>query len=1174
MSFVLKNSLCTYDEKGQPYSLSIEKDAPYYHLSGQADKNGYAITFSGTRAYINTPSVRTFSLQFNLLHVETHCKGFEETFVVLFGYDRFTRRGYQLELTHMADNTTRVRLLKRDGQKRETLKEKIYPLTQECDVKYPVTLTVTDNAMHCELSDCVFDCDIEVTRGKIAFTREAAFRELVVSDLVFQTEEIKEQKQAEYTVVLPRDNGAELPYELTLTLSSLGEGVTKIDYVFGGGLWGRTPVEKVHGEVWATPYNDITGLYVKLNDQKRLYMENGTFRVLDSNYMPKDGVAGESYAATRVNNVYRAVMTVLEAPLCGSFLVNDFGKVEEITVGYDNFLGFGAEFYAGERQFVYDTNGNLLYNGKPLDTEFSIDVKSPLNKALADAIPETAVNREAIIHHLEGNHYFYTETENDFFVDVRSTHGTEFLSVNVSLQDAFLRPIKKLIATAKDIPNQYAKAAAKSFGIHLEPLPLGVYHLSVEICYFGKVVKEHHSAFEVIDPNSEISPQEASGIFDGHVGDAAPMGLTTFCPDPWSSLADFNVGHYIHVAQVLPCVANERRVWEVYPLFKRKLFAWMNTRAVRREDILDGTTLSMGVTQNADYIYNSTPAFEENALAPRYDFFVFSTFKQHLLGLLERYLEIHPEIKQELGLGNVRESFTLEEYKNFMHRCVGDFVDFCLPLMEEKQNAAWAEIKKVNPKAKRMSYGIYNPYVSTYVGAYSARWYGANPFKAYEFADGYQQFEDYPHDCNYSTTRGAWGLTTAKLLDPRAKLYPELYDSFREGCPDTAIACSRPPVGYFPCKPYLCTTQVYEYIFNTARYAVEQGGYDYWRDYGIMMYSLYVMDPKPKLDEFMPAWGIAMDNKPAKPKKGAAFLYEITSQDDRFDPDKSMNRASGGGYGWNGHCIHNISDAGLGFVNLRLREAGLPVNSVVNYAGLAHLTPENCDMLVLPSLKNADKKVIDTLRKLHAAGVPLIATHDVTGLEDLFGVTENRHVDTFTSLTDGKTIEPIVSVQTEIFYDAVDAEVLLKTNNNTPVLLRKGNAVLINAPVCQIGIDSFYHALYITAHNISALIENTLTDTLRNLSTSEYLAPKRCGITPFVNEKGEDMLLLIDYSKDLDDATYEKTKPVTVQLPAGYTDVVGVYGADEIGKSYKNGTLSKVCVDMLRQQSVLLKLVK
>ena len=134
--------------------------------------------------------------------------------------------------------------------------------------------------------------------------------------------------------------------------------------------------------------------------------------------------------------------------------------------------------------------------------------------------------------------------------------------------------------------------------------------------------------------------------------------------------------------------------------------------------------------------------------------------------------------------------------------------------------------------------------------------------------------------------------------------------------------------------------------------------------------------------------------------------------------------------------------------------------------------------------------------------------------------------------------------------------------------------MLINAPVCQIGIDSIYHALYITAHNISTLIENTLTDTLRSLSTSEYLAPKRCGITPFVNEKGEDMLLLIDYSKDLEDATYEKTKPVTVQIPAGYTDVVGVYGADEIGKSYENGTLSKVCVNMLRQQSVLLKFVK
>ncbi len=1172
MSFVLKNSLCTYDEKGQPYSLIVERDTPYYHLSGQADKNGYAITFSGTRAYINAPAVRTFSLQFNLLHAVTHCKGFNETFVVMFGYDRFTRRGYQLELIHVDQQGTYIRLVKRDGQKRETIKEQTYPLVQDCDVKYPVTLTVTDTSMHCELADCVFDCDIEVTKGYVAFTREAAFRELVISDLVFETKEITEQTQAEYTVVLPRDNGAELPYELHLTLSSIGENITKIDYTFDGGLWSRTPVEKVYGELWATPYNDFTGLYVKLNDQKRLYLENGTFRVLDSNFFNNDGIKGESHSVARVNNVYRAVMTVLEAPFSGSFLVDDFGKVEEITVGYDNFLGFGAEFYAGARQFVYDVNGNLLYNGEPLDSEFSIDVRSPLNEALAAAIPETAVNRDAIIHHLEGNHYFYTETENDFFVDVRSTHGTEYLSVNVYLQDAFLRTLKELTATPKETPNQYAKAAAKSYQVHLEPLPLGVYHLSVEICYFGKVVKEHHSAFEVIDPNSDVSPQEASGIFDGHVGDAAPIGLTTFCPDPWAPLPDFNVGHYIRIAQVLPCVVEERRAWEIYPLFKRKIFSWMTNRAMPRKDILDGTALSMGATQNIDYIYNSVPSLDGKDVAPRHDFFVYSIFSGFLIGPLEDYLALHPEIKEELGLDDVRKSFTLDNYTAFMHRYCGDFVDFCLPYLEEKHNAAWAEIKAVNPKAKRMTYGIYNPYVSTYVGAYSARWYGVDATKAYEFADGYQQFEDYPHDCNYSTTRGPWGLATAKLLDPRAKLYPELYDSFREGCPDSAIACSRPPVGYFPCKPYLCTTQVYEYIFNTARYAVEQGDYDYWRDYGIMMYSLYVMDPKPKLDEFMPAWGIAMDNKPSKPKKGAAFLYEITSQDDRFDPDKGMNRASG--HGWDGHCFHNISDTGLGFVNMRLREAGLPVNSIVNYAGLSHLTPDNCDMLVLPSLKKADKAAIDTIRKLYEAGVPLIATHDVTGLEDIFGVKENRRFGKFTSLTDGKTVESVVCIETEIFYDAVDADVLLKADNSTPILLRKGNAVLINAPVCQIGSDAFFHALYITAHNISTLIENTLTDTLRELSTSEYLAPKRCGITPFVNEKGEDMLLLIDYSKDLDEATYEKTKSVTVQIPAGYTDVVGVYGADEVGKHYENGTLTKLCVNMLRQQSVLLKLVK
>ena len=162
-----------------------------------------------------------------------------------------------------------------------------------------------------------------------------------------------------------------------------------------------------------------------------------------------------------------------------------------------------------------------------------------------------------------------------------------------------------------------------------------------------------------------------------------------------------------------------------------------------------------------------------------------------------------------------------------------------------------------------------------------------------------------------------------------------------------------------------------------------------------------------------------------------------------------------------------------------------------------------------------------------------------------------------------------------MYYDVVDGEVLLSADDNTPIVIKKGNTLLLNAPVCQVGIDSMKHLVYNTAQNISTLLERTVIDCIRGFSTAEYRADIRCGVTPFVNERGEDMVLLVDYSKDLGGATYDKPVRVTVEIPENtYTDVVGVYGCKRVGKRIKNGKVSAISVELLRQQSVLLKLEK
>ena len=163
----------------------------------------------------------------------------------------------------------------------------------------------------------------------------------------------------------------------------------------------------------------------------------------------------------------------------------------------------------------------------------------------------------------------------------------------------------------------------------------------------------------------------------------------------------------------------------------------------------------------------------------------------------------------------------------------------------------------------------------------------------------------------------------------------------------------------------------------------------------------------------------------------------------------------------------------------------------------------------------------------------------------------------------------------ELYYNAEDGEVLLSADDNTPILIKKGRTLLLNAPVCQVGIDSMKHLVYNTASNISALLEATIADCLRGFSSAGFIADHYCGVTPFVNENGEDIVLLVDYSKDLGGATYDKPVRVTVEIPENsYSDVVGVYGCKQVGKRMKNDKISAISVELLRQQSVLVKLVK
>ena len=1169
MKFLLKNDFCKHDDNNQPYSIEVEKDNPYYHLNGKCDEKGYAVLFSGARAYLDVPQVRTFHLSFNLLHNHSHAKGYNETFVVLFGYDRQNRMGYQLEFVYLEKGGSIIRLTKAFPKKKEVIKEQAYDFIQECDTKYFIDIEVTEDCVHCQFADCVFVCELQSVKGKVALMRESAFLEMYVTDLTFESEEIQQRKIGEYQVKIPQYNGMSYPYVLTLTAYDLGEGIVKVDYEFSEGLFVYDTRNEFVGDTWAMLYEEFDSLYFKINDSKRYYLKNGLVRIFEENFTPKD--QGMYAVKESVCDLHKALVDTWRQPENGSVTMKAFGDIETITFGYKNIRCFRSEFLASPMQYIFDKNGKELYIGEPLDEQVAIAVSSPLSQGLEKLIPESVYEREKLIEHLTDNHYFLTTDENiSFGVDIRSQYDYQAIEIKAYLQDAFYNTLQEVDTVLCDKAFRYPEFTSKSYQADLKTLSLGVYHFYIEVFYCGLKIAWHRSAFEVIDPNSSVSPQRASGLFRSHVGDSGKKP----CPNLWLKQPDFNIEHYIDILLIDPKGANKMRVWEVYPIFKKEINCWMNQRCVSHQDILNNVPLTYDITKYADYLYFQTPGEEEKKVYHRYDFYVYRHFKTHLLGMCERFLCENEDIRKELGLKNVTEEFTLENYKLFMQKYSTKFINYCLPQITRLYLEQWKEVKKINPKAKRFSYGPLSLYIAAYGGASTLKWQGNDPKRLHEMFDGYLQFEDYPHDCNYSTTKGAFALGTIQYLDPKVKIFPEIYDSWLEGCPDEALPGAHPPLGYFYCQPYACMTQIFEYIYNTSHYFADKKEYGYWREFGLMLFSAYVTKTKEKFDEMLPAWGKAMENKPVKPLRGCVFLYEIPEEDDRFNPDCSYDQFAGGDYGLCGRPVHNISETGLSYVYRMVRESGIPVNTITSYSALNYYNQENTDILVIPSLKGVKQEIKEKIRELYEKGTPIIAVSEVEGLEDIFGVTLNRRRTRLTYLTDKQQTEHIAPIDTEVYYDVTEGKVLLYADNDEPILIQKGNALLINAPIGEVGIETLKYAAFLGAYNISSLLENIVTDTITKLSTSKFRASKRCGITPFVNEKQEDILLLIDYSKDLDGIDYENGRLVEVNIPKGYKGVEGIYNAKDIGAHTQNGNITKIILPILRQQSVLVKLIK
>ena len=94
-------------------------------------------------------------------------------------------------------------------------------------------------------------------------------------------------------------------------------------------------------------------------------------------------------------------------------------------------------------------------------------------------------------------------------------------------------------------------------------------------------------------------------------------------------------------------------------------------------------------------------------------------------------------------------------------------------------------------------------------------------------------------------------------------------------------------------------------------------------------------------------------------------------------------------------------------------------------------------------------------------------------------------------------------------------------------MYRKDRALLINAPLLEVGVDSFREFSLAERANISTLIRTALGDFIRENSSFAIRADEKCGVNLVKTKQGETLLLLADYS------AFEQEEPREVYVWLG-----------------------------------------
>lgn len=1094
MSYKFFEDFSSIDDNGLPYSIFPEETTRYDKLDIKADKNGYRIIRKQSKQILCTPNLSSFELSLAII--------FERAFLtdgkdilewsLFFGYSRQTRCGKELRLSYnRTDNFLFASLFDIAANKEMWLQSKsIEDFNLKNGIENIFKFNVSMNGISLCVENKTVAFDTKIDSGMIALSTQRGvegivFKSILLSsdcDISFKTV----SSNTEFTI--PCLDGGEIDYTFFLDIRSYENNIYEISCVLDGGSYHKIMISQ-NVQCWSAQYEHIECPYIRFiqsgTPTRKFYINNGKLYFVAKDYKKFS---------------LEDILDSKQMPYSAKFFEEDLPAFDTIAFGYSAKRTFGNEFFGGRREFVFDTKGNILYCGEEIGTENISTISSNEDKQIINLIPEYVKDRDKAIEHAKKNHAFIKDESIAFSAYLHTKKRADRIIAKAELLDTFFRKICDLdisdLKIISDITDNWGYSTIK-LSVLPPRLSQGVYHLRV-IWYYGDAVcNTHESAFEIIDPQSKISPQKSSGLPFMYVGDGGPRDNTIAVPDMWNQKEDFNIEHYFDCAQYIPDVSESKMPWELLRVYNRKIHVWLTQRTTNDWSI-DNYPLTI---KNSDYLNYPLPAVIDSSHSYRADLWCPGIYDSPTVReIFEKFRKAHPEFEDILACIPKDTALSIDQLKNTMPYCFDEWTRFFNSENEKLMTKQWEMIKAINPKIKRSDYGPFPLYGTNLSGGYHIKWFGIAPDALSRLIDGFCQLEDYPFVCAYGTHYSAWGMMTIKHMAPDVKIAPELYDSFDAVCPDGFVAGAHPPLGESHAEPYMTVTQIYEYLYNTPILR-SSGRFTYWQDNCLMFYSLYMKEPEERMKQFLLAWGNYLENRPLSPKRSIAYLYEFDTADNRRETDVERD------------ALYNICQSAESYIHGCAAEAGLPAGFTIDYLSIEHLNCEMTDILVLPSLRLADKKVIAKIRDLYKSGVALIATGNVSGLEDIFGVKDDYRVQHVSKVFAGLKSEYVFPYDAEFFYSPDTAEVLLHTDTGAPVLMKNRNAILLNCSVGQVGVDNYKPICYYGRPNISSLLKEAISKVLCSLSRPYAKANGRCGVTSFVTESGDTDLLLVDYSE-------------------------------------------------------------